>query len=55
VVPDAELDADRLVHEVDRLLSQPDQQEQMAGAARRCARPHAADDVAALIEEQASR
>jgi UDP-N-acetylglucosamine--N-acetylmuramyl-(pentapeptide) pyrophosphoryl-undecaprenol N-acetylglucosamine transferase len=55
VVPDAELDAARLVHEVERLLSQPERLDHMSAAARRCARPRAADEVAGLIEEQATR
>jgi UDP-N-acetylglucosamine--N-acetylmuramyl-(pentapeptide) pyrophosphoryl-undecaprenol N-acetylglucosamine transferase len=53
VVPDTELDGDRLVAEVDSLLADPSRLEAMAVAARRAARPHAARDIAALAAEHA--
>jgi UDP-N-acetylglucosamine--N-acetylmuramyl-(pentapeptide) pyrophosphoryl-undecaprenol N-acetylglucosamine transferase len=46
VVPDAELDADRLAREVDALLSEPGRLEAMAEAARGLARPDAARAIA---------
>jgi UDP-N-acetylglucosamine--N-acetylmuramyl-(pentapeptide) pyrophosphoryl-undecaprenol N-acetylglucosamine transferase len=55
VVPDAELDVDRLEAEVTPLLSEPGRLEAMARAARTLAFPDAADRVAALVEEQARR
>lgn len=53
VVPDAELDGERLVAEVDALLADPRRLEQMASAGRAAARPDAADAIAALVEEHA--
>ncbi|HLM63960.1 MAG TPA: undecaprenyldiphospho-muramoylpentapeptide beta-N-acetylglucosaminyltransferase [Acidimicrobiales bacterium] len=53
VVPDAELDGDRLAAEVDRLLADPGRLAAMAAAARAAARPDAADAIAALAEEHA--
>jgi undecaprenyldiphospho-muramoylpentapeptide beta-N-acetylglucosaminyltransferase len=53
VVPDAELDGDRLVAEVDALLADPRRLSAMAAAARAGARPDAADAIAALAEEHA--
>jgi UDP-N-acetylglucosamine--N-acetylmuramyl-(pentapeptide) pyrophosphoryl-undecaprenol N-acetylglucosamine transferase len=53
VVPDAELDGDRLVAEVDALLADADRLVAMGKAARSLARPAAADDVAALVERYA--
>jgi UDP-N-acetylglucosamine:LPS N-acetylglucosamine transferase len=53
LVPDAELDAARLVAEVDRLLADDGALAEMAVAARACARPGAADAIAALAEEHA--
>jgi UDP-N-acetylglucosamine--N-acetylmuramyl-(pentapeptide) pyrophosphoryl-undecaprenol N-acetylglucosamine transferase len=49
VVPDAELDAARLRHEVEALLGAPERLEAMSAAARRLARPDAADRIAAEI------
>ena len=46
VVPDADLDADRLGREVDALLSEPGRLERMAEAARGLARPDAAARIA---------
>jgi UDP-N-acetylglucosamine--N-acetylmuramyl-(pentapeptide) pyrophosphoryl-undecaprenol N-acetylglucosamine transferase len=51
VVADPELDGDRLVAEVDALLSDPHRLEQMASAGRAAARPHAADAIAELVEQ----
>ncbi|MDH3753560.1 MAG: undecaprenyldiphospho-muramoylpentapeptide beta-N-acetylglucosaminyltransferase [Acidimicrobiia bacterium] len=53
LVPDAELDGDRLQSEVDALLGDPDRLDAMAEGARSVARPDAADAVAALAEEHA--
>jgi UDP-N-acetylglucosamine--N-acetylmuramyl-(pentapeptide) pyrophosphoryl-undecaprenol N-acetylglucosamine transferase len=53
LVPDAELDGPRLVAEVDRLIDDTETLARMASAARRWARPGAADAVAALAEEHA--
>jgi UDP-N-acetylglucosamine--N-acetylmuramyl-(pentapeptide) pyrophosphoryl-undecaprenol N-acetylglucosamine transferase len=53
LVPDAELDGDRLVVEVERLLGDPDRLSAMGAAATGLARPDAADAVAALAEEHA--
>jgi UDP-N-acetylglucosamine:LPS N-acetylglucosamine transferase len=55
VVPDAELDVDRLEAEVSPLQSEPGRLESMARAARTLAFPDAADRVAALVEEHARR
>jgi undecaprenyldiphospho-muramoylpentapeptide beta-N-acetylglucosaminyltransferase len=53
VVPDAELDGERLAAEVDALLADPARLERMASAGRAAARPDAADAIAALVEEHA--
>jgi UDP-N-acetylglucosamine--N-acetylmuramyl-(pentapeptide) pyrophosphoryl-undecaprenol N-acetylglucosamine transferase len=53
VVPDGELDGDRLAAEIDRLLGNPAVLETMGRAARTLARPDAARDVARLAEEHA--
>ncbi|HYZ97211.1 MAG TPA: undecaprenyldiphospho-muramoylpentapeptide beta-N-acetylglucosaminyltransferase [Acidimicrobiales bacterium] len=53
VVPDAELDGERLVAEVDALLTAPRRLAQMSDAARAAARPDAATAIAALAEEHA--
>ncbi len=53
VVPDAELDGDRLVEEVDALLGDAGRRLRMAAAARAWARPDAADAIAALAEDHA--
>ena len=53
LVPDAELDSDRLRREVDALLADPDRLEAMSAAATRVARPNAAATVARLAEEHA--
>jgi UDP-N-acetylglucosamine--N-acetylmuramyl-(pentapeptide) pyrophosphoryl-undecaprenol N-acetylglucosamine transferase len=53
VVPDGELDGDRLATEIDRLLNDPAALEAMGRAARTLARPDAAADVARLAQEHA--
>jgi UDP-N-acetylglucosamine--N-acetylmuramyl-(pentapeptide) pyrophosphoryl-undecaprenol N-acetylglucosamine transferase len=53
LVPDAELDAARLVTEVDQLLADDAARAAMAEAAHRCARPDAAGAIAGLAEEHA--
>jgi UDP-N-acetylglucosamine--N-acetylmuramyl-(pentapeptide) pyrophosphoryl-undecaprenol N-acetylglucosamine transferase len=53
LVPDAELDPDRLVTEVDRLLHDADLRQAMARAARGWARPGAAAAIVALAEAHA--
>ena len=53
LVPDAELDGTRLAAEVDVLLADPARLAAMGAAARAAARPHAAADIAALVEEHA--
>jgi UDP-N-acetylglucosamine--N-acetylmuramyl-(pentapeptide) pyrophosphoryl-undecaprenol N-acetylglucosamine transferase len=53
VVPDGELDGDRLAAELDRLLDDPAALETMGRAARTLARPDAARDVALLAERHA--
>lgn len=53
LVPDGELDTNRLVTEVETLLADPGHRAMMADAARRLARPDAAAAVADLIEEHA--
>ena len=50
VVPDAELDGDRLVATVEALLDDPDRLLRMGEAAHTLARPDAADAVARLVE-----
>ena len=54
LVPDAELDGPRLVAEVDALLGDPARLSEMSTAAKRASRPHAAADIAALVEETAA-
>ncbi|MGH9222556.1 MAG: undecaprenyldiphospho-muramoylpentapeptide beta-N-acetylglucosaminyltransferase, partial [Acidimicrobiales bacterium] len=53
LVPDGRLDGPRLVAEVDRLLGEPERLARMAKAAAGLARPTAADDIAALVEQHA--
>ena len=53
LVPDGELDADRLEAELDRLVEDRAERRAMAGAARRLGRPDAAERVAALVEQHA--
>jgi UDP-N-acetylglucosamine--N-acetylmuramyl-(pentapeptide) pyrophosphoryl-undecaprenol N-acetylglucosamine transferase len=53
VVPDAELDGERLATVVDRLLADAGRLTHMAQAARAAATPDAADDIAALVERYA--
>jgi len=53
LVPDGELDGDRLAGEVDALFADPDALERMSRAAAGFARREAAEAVAALVEEHA--
>ena len=53
VVPDDQLDGDRLVAEVDALLADPDRLEQMSARIRTLATPDAAGRVVDLVEEHA--
>jgi UDP-N-acetylglucosamine--N-acetylmuramyl-(pentapeptide) pyrophosphoryl-undecaprenol N-acetylglucosamine transferase len=53
LVPDGELDGDRLEVEVTALIEEPDLLASMATAARSLGRPDAADRVATLVEEHA--
>jgi UDP-N-acetylglucosamine:LPS N-acetylglucosamine transferase len=55
LVPDEELDGDRLIAEVDALLADPDRLTTMTAAQRAFARPDAAAEIAALVEEHARR
>jgi UDP-N-acetylglucosamine--N-acetylmuramyl-(pentapeptide) pyrophosphoryl-undecaprenol N-acetylglucosamine transferase len=54
LVPDAECTGARLAAELEPLLADPVRLEAMAAAARTLARPHAADDLAALVEATAA-
>lgn len=53
LVPDDQLDAARLLQELERLLEDPERLARMGRAARGLARPDAAERVADLIEEHA--
>lgn len=53
LVPDGELDAERLRREVEALRSDPERRKAMSAAASDFARPGAADAVAQLVEEHA--
>jgi len=53
LVPDSELDPDRLVRELDPLLASPDRRRKMGEAAASLARPDAAERVADLVERYA--
>jgi UDP-N-acetylglucosamine--N-acetylmuramyl-(pentapeptide) pyrophosphoryl-undecaprenol N-acetylglucosamine transferase len=53
MVPDAELDTDRLAAELDRLLAEPARLAAMGDAARTLGRADAAARVADLVEEVA--
>ena len=53
VVPDAELDGERLVAEVDALLVDSRRLAEMSAAGRAAARPDAAAAIAALVEDHA--
>lgn len=55
LIPDRELDGDRLISEVEPLLGSPDRLKRMGVAARTLAQPHAADSVAQLVERHARR
>lgn len=51
LVPDAELDADRLLVEVDAIFDDPERLASMSAAAKGLARPNAASDVAEQVIE----
>lgn len=53
LVPDAELDGDRLADELQRLLADPARLDAMASAGRSMARPDAAARVADMVEQAA--
>jgi len=55
VIPESELNADRLCSEIFSLLDQPREMEKMMIAARGLATPNAARDIVNLIEEVAPR
>ncbi len=55
LIPDADLDGDRLVTEVQPLLDDPSKLERMGTAAHTLAQPDAADAVAELVERHARR
>ena len=55
VIPEPELNADRLCSEIFSLLDQPREMEKMMTAARSLATPNAARDIVNLIEEVAPR
>ncbi|HET8923245.1 MAG TPA: undecaprenyldiphospho-muramoylpentapeptide beta-N-acetylglucosaminyltransferase [Candidatus Acidoferrum sp.] len=54
LIPEAELTAERLASEIFSLLGQPSEIASLAAAAHSLARPHAARDIANLIEEAAN-
>jgi len=54
LIAEPELTAEKLTGEIFSLLDQPDQLEKIAAAARGLARPHAAREIANLIEEAAN-
>ena len=53
LVPDAECDGDRLAHEIDNLLGDPDRLAAMGAAARGLGHPDAAASVAKLVQAHA--
>jgi len=55
LVTDADCTGARLAAELEPLLADPARLQAMAAAARTLARPHAADDLAALVEAAATR
>jgi UDP-N-acetylglucosamine--N-acetylmuramyl-(pentapeptide) pyrophosphoryl-undecaprenol N-acetylglucosamine transferase len=55
VIPDNELDGRRLARELDALIKDGSLLTSMAGAAQTLARPHAAEELARLVEERALR
>jgi UDP-N-acetylglucosamine--N-acetylmuramyl-(pentapeptide) pyrophosphoryl-undecaprenol N-acetylglucosamine transferase len=55
VIPDEQLDGARLASELEALLADGSLLAGMAEAAKALARPHAADEVARLVEERARR
>jgi UDP-N-acetylglucosamine--N-acetylmuramyl-(pentapeptide) pyrophosphoryl-undecaprenol N-acetylglucosamine transferase len=54
LITEAELTPERLTGEIFSLLDQPKEIENLSGAARRLARPHAARDIVNLIESAAN-
>ncbi len=55
LVPDAECTGARLAAELEPLLADPARLDRMSAAARTLARPHAADDLAGVVEAAAAR
>lgn len=55
MIPQPELNGERLAGEIFSLLDQPSQLSEMAARARTFARPHAVNDIVNLIEEAARR
>jgi UDP-N-acetylglucosamine--N-acetylmuramyl-(pentapeptide) pyrophosphoryl-undecaprenol N-acetylglucosamine transferase len=55
VIPEPELEGERLAQEIFSLLDQPGELSKLAEGARRLARPHATRDIVNLIEEAARR
>jgi UDP-N-acetylglucosamine:LPS N-acetylglucosamine transferase len=53
LVPDHELTTERLITELEAILAEPARRDRMARAAAALARPDAAEEIAALIEEHA--
>lgn len=54
LIPEPELNAERLTKEIFTLLDQPQEIEKQSSAARHLARPHAARDIINIIEEVAN-
>ncbi len=55
MVPDRELDGERLFREVEELRRKPGELERMRGAVKQFAKPRAAERAAAILEEAAQR
>ncbi len=55
VIPESELTAARLAHEIFSLLDQPERRKDMEARARRFARPRATQEIVDLIEQVARR
>jgi UDP-N-acetylglucosamine--N-acetylmuramyl-(pentapeptide) pyrophosphoryl-undecaprenol N-acetylglucosamine transferase len=51
LIPEPELSGERLAREVASLIAQPQQLVELGRRARQLARPHAARDIANLIDE----
>jgi UDP-N-acetylglucosamine--N-acetylmuramyl-(pentapeptide) pyrophosphoryl-undecaprenol N-acetylglucosamine transferase len=54
LVPDEECGAERLRSEIERIVADPQRWRSMAEASRAAGRPHADDDVVALVREAAA-